>query len=139
MQALDIIRSLSEQNGSNDMAEAVALLGEHFRHKYISPIKQNFDEKCRYCDKNPSPRVNLLRAFLPFVKDGKAIEKMTDIMIKYDALQEIIREKSNKDTQKKEKTQIIDKKNLEYLDYKSNAIDKNTLLFIVLAMMISKI
>ena len=136
MQALDIIKSLSDQKGGNDMAEAAALLGEHFRHKYFLPIKKNFDEKCSYCSQNPSPQVNLIRALMPFVKNGEGLEKAAEMMTKYDAAQKIVKECYNKavDDNKNAMSQKNEKK---FFSEENRISEQNMSVITVLLLMMS--
>lgn len=86
----------SNRRINNDFAEAAALLGDHFKRKYVLPVKNNFDEKREICRKNPSPQVNLMKAILPFTKNSDILENMIEMMIKYDAVTKMIKERPNK-------------------------------------------
>lgn len=73
-------------NFKNDMSAAMALVGQHFRKKYLDPMSRAYAEQHAKCLKEPCPQVALLQACKPFVRDTSALDKMIESISGCDAL-----------------------------------------------------
>ncbi|MBR6401555.1 MAG: hypothetical protein IKS17_10120 [Firmicutes bacterium] len=75
-----------------DAAEAAALITQHFRQKYVAPVKGVYAEKRAECLEKPSPNVVLLQACRPFVKNTAMLDKMIESMAGCEAAAAMIKE-----------------------------------------------
>lgn len=67
-------------NLKNDMKEALEIVAEHFRNKYIVPVEREIQCCSEACRKEPIKEIALLEACRPFVKHTDTIDMFVNII-----------------------------------------------------------
>ncbi len=80
----------SPDNFKDDIQEAVKIISEHFRKKYISPIEQEIKICGEQCRKTPSKEITLLEACRPFVKNTSQLDSFINIVNSLSVIQKLV-------------------------------------------------
>lgn len=95
----DIIEILQILNNPDnlkvDINNVVAMIGKHFKQKYLSPMNNLYTDRCMICKENPSSEVTLLQAIKPFVNNKENIDALINGLNSYNAITGIMSDYSN--------------------------------------------
>ena len=80
----------SPENFRQDIADAIQIVSNHFKGKYISPIEQEIKICSEECRKAPTKEMALLEACRPFVKDSTQLDNMLGIINGISVVQRLI-------------------------------------------------
>ena len=93
---VSITQTLNDpDNLKNDISAAYALVMEHFRKKYLAPMNKVYTAQRRKCLEQPEPKVALLQACRPFIKDTAVLDKIIEGLTGYNAINGIMQEYSD--------------------------------------------
>lgn len=73
-------RLYNSNNIKDDLNEALCLVEQHFKHKYLSPIEQDILCCSKDCKSEPTKEITLLKACKPFISNKDNIDNMINLI-----------------------------------------------------------